>query len=177
MKITVFCASGSNAKKEYYETAEKLGQMLARRNHEIIFGGGNNGMMNSLADGAISEGGRITGVIPEFMFELELAHSGISQILHVEDMHKRESYMLIEADLIIVLPGGCGTFSELMQAISWKYLGLIIAPIIIVNLNNYFDPLLEMLQRAIEEGFMKHESSVIWKVVGTVEEAVELIIN
>lgn len=174
-KITVFCAASNRINKIYPETAFDLGKLLAQSGREIIFGAGNIGSMNSLANGALSAKGLITGVIPEFMHILKLTHNEISKLIVVDDMHERESIMLRQADAIIALPGGSGTFSELLQAITWKQLGLIICPIIIINVNNYFEPLLAMLNKAIHDDFMRIEYKALWKVCTTPEQAIALL--
>jgi hypothetical protein len=174
-KVTVFCASSGRVHEDYLNEAAKLGRMLAENGCEIIYGGGNIGLMGRLADAAIAAGGRVTGVIPKFMVNLNLGHNGISNLKVVDNMHARKSIMLKESDFIMALPGSCGTLEELLEAIAWRQLGLIIAPIIIINIKNYFKPLLEMLDRAVEENFMRREHSANWRVVDSVEEALEII--
>lgn len=174
-KVTVFCAASDRVNKDYSDSAFEMGKLLALSGREIIFGAGNIGSMNALANGALSAAGKITGVIPEFMDMLNLTHQRISRLIVVKDMHERESIMLKEADAIIALPGGSGTFSELLQAITWKQLGLIISPIIIVNVRNYFAPLIDMLNRAIEEKFMRGEYKALWSVCQSPTEAVSFL--
>jgi uncharacterized protein (TIGR00730 family) len=176
-RICVFCASSSNCDDLYYKESAKLGQMLARAGKEIIYGGGNIGMMKSLADGAISEGGKVIGVIPSFMQNLELGHKGVSELREVADMHQREAMMIRESDYIIALPGGTGTFSELIQAITWKQLGLINTPIIVINLENYFGHLIEQYNTAFKEKFNSTDYSKLFTVVDSVEDAMYLIDN
>ena len=136
-RVTVYCASSSSVNEKYLESAEDLGKSLARNGIEIIYGGGKVGLMGRLADGVLSEGGKVIGVIPNFMQDIELGHNGISELRVVGDMHIRQAMMLKETDCIVALPGGSGTMHEVLEAISWKRLGLIITPVIIVNLNNY----------------------------------------
>jgi uncharacterized protein (TIGR00730 family) len=174
-KVTVFCAASNRINKVYPESAYNLGRLLAQSGREIIFGAGNIGSMNALANGVLSQNGTITGVIPGFMDILELTHNGLTNLIVVKDMHERESIMLKNADAIIALPGGSGTFSELLQAITWKQLGLIICPIIIINVNNYFEPLLAMLNKAVDEDFMRLEYKALWLVCSTPEQALSLL--
>jgi uncharacterized protein (TIGR00730 family) len=170
-KVTVFCGASRKCRQEYLEQACQLGELLAHKGIEIIYGGGNIGLMGHLADGALSKGGKVTGIIPNFLDDLELGHKGISELRQVASLHKREEIMLTESDCIIALPGGIGTFSELLQAITWKRLWQIKSPIIIVNISDYFKPLIDMLKHAIEENFLKEEFASLWTVVGNVEEA------
>ena len=173
IKVCVFCAASNECKKYFLEAAYKLGKRLAEYNIKIIYGGGKVGLMGNLADGALSAGGKIMGVIPTLFKDLQLEHPNATEMIVVADLHKRESIMINEADAIVVLPGGCGTIEELLQAITWKLLGLIIKPIIIVNLGNYFSPLLEMLNRTVEEKFLDAESLKLWTVVTNIDECVE----
>ncbi|MDX9791458.1 MAG: TIGR00730 family Rossman fold protein [Candidatus Kapaibacterium sp.] len=171
-KITIYCASSKNIEKKYLYEAYRLGRLAAENGFEIIYGGGNIGMMGELANGAIKHGGKVTGVIPEFLMDLELGHKGIDKLIVVKDLHARQRFMIENADCIIALPGACGTFTELLESITWKKLGRIICPIIIVNLNNYFDDLLNMLTKAIDEGFMREEHFKLWTVVDSIDDAV-----
>jgi len=176
-KVCVFCAASNNVDNIYNEEAFLLGQLLAESEKEIMFGGGSIGLMGQLADGAISKNGKVTGVIPEFLDNLELGHKSIDKMHVVDSMHTRKNKLLTESDCVIALPGGCGTFEELLEAITWKRLGLIISPVIIVNINNYFDPLIEMLEKSIREKFMREEYHKTWIVVKNAKEAMNIIDN
>jgi len=175
--VCVFCAASNNVDSVYYDEAFLLGKLLAESGRELLFGGGSVGLMGSVADGAISKNGKVTGVIPEFLDNLELGHKRIDKMHVVDSMHSRKNKLLKESDCIIALPGGCGTFEELLEAITWKRLGLIISPVIIVNIKNYYDPLIEMLERSIREKFMREEYHKTWVVVSNATEAIELINN
>jgi uncharacterized protein (TIGR00730 family) len=174
-KVCVFCAASNNVDNIYYEEAFLLGQLLAKSGRDIMYGGGSVGLMGRLADGAISKNGKVTGVIPEFLDNLELGHKRIDKMHVVDSMHTRKNKLLKESDCIIALPGGCGTFEELLEAITWKRLGLIISPVIIVNIKNYYDPLIEMLERSIREKFMREEYHKTWVVVQNAREAIDII--
>jgi uncharacterized protein (TIGR00730 family) len=176
-KVCVFCAASNNVDNIYYEEAFLLGQLLAESGRDIMYGGGSVGLMGRLADGAISKNGKVTGVIPEFLDNLELGHKRIDKMHVVDSMHTRKNKLLKESDCIIALPGGCGTFEELLEAITWKRLGLIISPVIIVNIKNYYDPLIEMLERSIREKFMREEYHKTWVVVQNAREAIDIINN
>jgi uncharacterized protein (TIGR00730 family) len=176
-KVCVFCAASNNVDNIYYEEAFLLGQLLAESGRDIMYGGGSVGLMGRLADGAISKNGKVTGVIPEFLDNLELGHKRIDKMHVVDSMHTRKNKLLKESDCIIALPGGCGTFEELLEAITWKRLGLIISPVIIVNIKNYYDPLIEMLERSIREKFMREEYHKTWVVVENAREAIDIINN
>lgn len=174
-KVTVFCSSSNSIDKIFLDSAYKLGFELASRGMQVIYGGGKIGMMGRLADGAIENGGRVKGVIPNFMMDIELGHTGVNELQVVKDMHERQAIMLKETDFVIALPGGSGTLVETLEAITWKRLGLFIMPVIIVNIAGYFDGFNSMMNNAIEKNFMRPEHSKLWTTVNAVEEAVGLI--
>ncbi len=167
--VCVYCASSQSAHLEYREAAFRLGETLAQRRITVIYGGGAKGSMRALADGALGKGGRVIGILPRFMADLEWGHPGLSELKLVEDMRTRKHLMLTGAQAAVALPGGCGTFEELLEAITLKRLGLFLGPIILVNTRGYFQPLLEMLSRAVEEHFMDERHSLMWQVVAEPE--------
>lgn len=126
--------------------------------------------MCSDGDAVLKNGGEVTGVIPRFMVEQNWHHTGLTELIEVESMHESKQKMANLSDGIIALPGGCGTLEELHEIITWKQLGLYLNPIIILNTNRFFDPLLEMLEKAIDENFMRRQHGDIWKVAQTPEE-------
>ncbi len=174
-KVCVFCGASSRCDKFYLDEAEKLGRMLALSRKTIVYGGGNIGLMGRLAEGAIAEGGNVIGVIPNFLQNLELGHRDIAELREVTSMHEREAAMMLESDCIIALPGSTGTLSELLQAVTWKRLGLILSPVIIVNLRNYYDPLIKMLLRTETEKFMSTSRGKVWTTVENTEDVMPLI--
>ena len=173
--VCVYSASSTKIASVYFEAAEKLGSLLAKQHIRLINGAGSIGLMRSVADAVLENGGEVTGVIPHFMVEQNWHHTGLTELIEVTSMHERKQKMANLSDGIIALPGGCGTLEELLEIITWKQLGLYLNPIIILNVNGFFDPLLEMLERAIEENFMRRQLGDIWKVARTPEEAVELL--
>ena len=173
--VCVYSASSTKIASVYFEAAEKLGSLLAKQHIRLINGAGSIGLMRSVADAVLENGGEVTGVIPHFMVEQNWHHTRLTELIEVTSMHERKQKMANLSDGIIALPGGCGTLEELLEIITWKQLGLYLNPIIILNVNGFFDPLLEMLERAIEENFMRRQHGDIWKVARTPEEAVELL--
>jgi uncharacterized protein (TIGR00730 family) len=168
--VCVYCASSRTAHPEYREVAFRLGAVLAGHGLEIVYGGGARGSMGALADGALSKGGRVIGVLPKFMADLEWGHPGLTELQLVEDMRVRKHMMLTRSQAAIALPGGCGTLEELLEAITLKRLGLYVNPILLVNTRGFFDPLLELLARAIEERFMDERHARMWEVVAQPED-------
>jgi uncharacterized protein (TIGR00730 family) len=168
--VCVYCASSRASHPEYREAAYRLGVTLAERGLGVIYGGGAVGSMGALADGALSRGGRVIGVLPRFMADLEWGHKGLSELQLVEDMRTRKHMMLTRSQAAIALPGGSGTLEELLEAITLKRLGLYVNPIILVNTRGFFDPLIDLLSRAVEERFMDERHLLMWQVVVLPEE-------
>lgn len=165
--ICVYCASSAACEPVYHDAARTLGEVLATAGYGIVYGGGGVGSMGALADGALARGGRVIGVLPRFMSDLEWGHPGLTDLRLVEDMRTRKHLMLAESDAVVALPGGCGTLEELLEAITLKRLGLYVNPIVLVNTRGFFDPLVELLERAIAERFMDDRHRAMWQVVAT----------
>lgn len=173
--VCVYSASSTKIDPVYFDTAYELGTLLGRQHIRLINGAGNMGLMSAVSDAALAAGGEVTGVIPRFMVEQGWHHTGLTRLVEVESMHERKKMMADLSDAVIALPGGCGTLEELLEIITWKQLGLYLNPVVILNVKGYFDPLLAMLQRAVEENFMRTQHGSIWHVAKTVREAVELV--
>jgi uncharacterized protein (TIGR00730 family) len=169
-RACVYCASSDKVDSAYLNSADEMAEVLVKAGIEVIYGGGAKGLMGRLADGVLARKGHVIGVIPEFMKAVEWNHPHASEMHVVPDMHTRKRMMLEKTDLIIALAGGCGTFEELLEAITWKRLGLVTAPIVIVNTGGYYDPLLEMLNRSVAENFMRPEHALMWSVVSSPSE-------
>ena len=175
--VCVYSASSTKIAPVYFAVAEELGHLLASRGINLINGAGSIGLMAATSNAALASGGTVTGVIPRFMIEQGWHHTGLTQLIETETMHERKHLMAEMSDGIIALPGGCGTLEELLEIITWKQLGLYLKPIVVLNIDGYFNPLLEMLQKAIDENFMRPEHGNIWVVANTPEEAVQLLYN
>ncbi len=175
LSVCVYCASSTQIDPAYFEAARRLGALLAEHRIRLVNGAGNIGLMRSVADAVLENGGEATGVIPKFMVEQGWHHTGMTQVIEVDSMHERKQLMANLSDAVIALPGGCGTLEELLEIITWKQLGLYLNPIVILNTNHFFDPLLEMLAKAIDQNFMRRRHSDIWHVAQTPEEAIRLI--
>ena len=176
-RICVYCASSSKVDKIYFDAVEKLAVQLVSHDVTVVYGGGANGLMGHLADTVIKHGGHIVGVIPEFMKEIEWMHKRVEEIYIVSDMHERKKKLLDGTDALVALPGGSGTLEELLEAISLKRLGLYTKPIIILNVNDYYAPLIEMLEKSIREKFMSEEHRRIWTVVSNPDDIILAIEN
>jgi len=175
--ICVYCASSTQVKPVYFEATARLSRIFALANLSVVYGGGSKGLMGQLADSILEAGGKITGVIPRFMCDVEWNHTGLTELILVDTMHERKEKMALMADAIVALPGGCGTLEELLEVITWKRLGIFTKPIVIVNVEGYFDDLVSMLDRAVDEHFMRKEHHKMWEVVRTPEEVLDAIQN
>lgn len=173
--VCVYCASSTKIPSVYFDAAERLGQLLAEQGINLINGAGRQGLMGRISDATLACRGTVTGVIPHFMVEQGWHHHGLTRLIETETMHERKQLMAELSDGVIALPGGCGTMEELLEIITWKQLGLYLNPIIILNTDGFYDPLLTLLKQAIGQNFMRREHENIWQVASTPEEAVDLL--
>lgn len=176
-QICVYCSSSNLIAKEYFDDARSLGRAIAQKGITLVYGGGSSGLMGCIANEVLAYSGKVIGIIPDFMKQVEWAHTGVTELHVVGDMHERKKKFLDGTDALVALPGGCGTLEELLEVITLKRLGLYSKPIIIVNLNGFYDPLLEMLRRCIDQKFMNHDSDQMWVVVSRSEEVMNGILT
>lgn len=177
MRICVYCASSNKADPRFRAAAFHLGELLAESGHSIVYGGGLAGSMGALADGALSKGGEVVGVIPRFMADLEWQHPGIGDMQVVEDMRERKHRLLTGSDAVVALPGGCGTLEELFEAITLKRLGLYFNPIVLLDTLGYWQPLDAFLHTTIEQRFMNPEHAKMWSLAAAPEDVLPAIEN
>jgi uncharacterized protein (TIGR00730 family) len=173
--VTIYCASSPKVDECFFEAAQQLATLLVKRNTSVVYGAGQIGLMGCIADTALEKGGSVTGVIPQFMVERDWCHKHLSHLVITQDMHERKQTMARMGDAAIALPGGCGTLEELLEIITWKQLGLYTHPIIILNTAGYYDPLLKMLQNALDNHFMREIHAGLWYVAQTPEEVIEAL--
>jgi uncharacterized protein (TIGR00730 family) len=157
------------------QAAHRLGEVRAQNSIEIIYGGGALGLMGQVADGALKHGGKVFGIMPRFMQELEWEHRRLTELRLVEDMRERKHLMLTGSDAVVALPGGCGTLEELFEAITLKRLAIYLNPIVVVNTRRFFDPCIELLHRCVEERFMNPQHLAMWQVVDRPENVLDAI--
>lgn len=157
-RVCVFCGSAAGARDDYREAAVALGGEMAARGIGLVFGGGRVGLMGIVADAILAAGGHAIGVIPNFMIERELAHQGLPDLRVVQSMHERKALMATLADAFIAMPGGFGTFEELCEAVTWTQLGLHRKRCGLLNVRGYYDPLLALFDRSVDEGFVRDET-------------------
>ena len=169
--IAVFCASTNGSNSVYRHAAEQLGCALAALNIGLIYGGANVGLMQAVAESALATNGRVIGVIPEVLVDLEVAHHGITELHVTSTMHTRKALIGEKADAFIALPGGFGTFEELFEVLAWHTLKLHAKPILLLNINGFYNQLLTFLDHCVAEGMLKPKNREIILIADTVDEA------
>ncbi len=173
--LVVYCGSSPGTNPRYKEIAAELGQKMAARNIRLIYGGGGYGLMGTVADAVLTNGGQVTGIIPNFLAALEVAHTSLTEMEFVETMHERKFRMVTLAKGVITLPGGYGTFDELFEILAWRQLKLYSGPVVLVNVSGYYDLMLQQLDRCVADGYLRAENRAILKVVETVDDALDYV--
>ncbi len=168
--IVVYCGSNPGKRPIYQETAYAVGQHLALHKINVVYGGGDRGLMGLVADGALESKGTVTGIIPNFLAKLEVAHKTLTELELVDTMHERKSRMVALSDGVIVLPGGYGTMDELFEILAWSQLRLFEGPVGVLNTAGFYDHLIAHADKMVEEGFLRPENRALMLVSETVEE-------
>ncbi|HSM23230.1 MAG TPA: TIGR00730 family Rossman fold protein [Anaerolineaceae bacterium] len=159
--ICVYCGSADGLNKQYYENAYRLGEILADKDITLVYGAGKTGLMGAVADGVLNHNGKVTGVVPELLNAPQLIHANLTKLEVLPDMHQRKARMSQLADAFIALPGGFGTFDELFETLTWAQIGIHHKPIGLLNINHYFDPLLTLVEHALNEKFIYAEHKIL----------------
>ncbi|WP_282608003.1 TIGR00730 family Rossman fold protein [Pelagibius sp. Alg239-R121] len=167
--LCIYCGASQNVDPRHLEKAGELGRVTAEKSIDLVYGGGHSGMMGAAADGALSAGGRVIGIIPEHLRAREAAHTGVTEMVVVDSMHVRKQMMFERADAFCILPGGLGTLDETFEIITWKQLGLHDKPVILLNLFGFWEPLLEMVQRQIDGGYLHEDPAYLFSLADDIE--------
>jgi uncharacterized protein (TIGR00730 family) len=173
--IAVYCGSKLGDKSTYAKTARELGAQMAARGIRLVFGGGRIGIMGQVADQVLINGGKVTGVIPHFLNDLEVAHKGVTELIIVETMHERKHIMFKRSDAFVILPGGLGTLDECMEIITWKQLQLHACPIIILDVDGYWKSLETLFKDIVLGGFAHPKALDLVSIVDSVDGVFEAI--
>ena len=175
--VCVFAGSSPGNREIYSETASELAEKLTANHYGIVFGGGSNGLMGTLADSAIEANGHITGIITEQLDDIEVGHQGLNELIIVKNMHERKKMMADKSQAVVCLPGGVGTWEEFFESLTWNQLGLQTKPIILLNIDNYYSKLRVFIDHSVKEGFLPQSTSDELVLVNNVDEAIIEIRN
>ncbi|MBQ6746237.1 MAG: TIGR00730 family Rossman fold protein [Bacteroidaceae bacterium] len=175
--VAVYCASSTQVKQAYIEDAAKLGELFAKHGVTLVYGGGAVGLMGAICDAVKAHGGKAIGVIPRFMVEKGWLRPGLDEVIEVETMAERKRIMAEITDAAVALPGGVGTFDELMDIVALKKLGLYLKPVVIVNTQDYYRPLATLLERSVTEHFQDEKFRHVWRMANTPEEAMDFVFS
>ncbi|MDR1339261.1 MAG: TIGR00730 family Rossman fold protein [Prevotellaceae bacterium] len=175
--IAVFCASSPGQNGIYASEAKKLGEILADKGLGLVYGGASRGLMNVVADAVLQNGGKVTGIIPRMLDDLEITKNECTEIIYTSTMYERKVRMFEIADAVIILPGGFGTLDEMFEALTLSQLGLFEAPLGLLNTNGYYDLLAGFMDNMVREGFLKRENKDMLAICSSPEDLIEKIIK
>lgn len=175
--VVVYCASSNQLRPVFTQAATRLGELLAQNGITCVNGAGKEGLMGALNDAVLQHGGRVKGIIPRFMSDAGWGHDELTELVVTETIHERKALMADTADAVVALPGGMGTLEELAEILTWKQLGLSHHPIILLNVDHYYDPLLAFFDKMISERFMRDDFRRMWLVADTPEEVISMLQN
>ena len=173
--LCVYCGSSNRGDPRHLDAATTLGRLAAQDGVEIVFGGGHVGLMGALADGALAAGGRVTGIIPQYLEDRELGHRGVTDLVIVESMHARKQKMFELADAFCVLPGGLGTLDETFEILTWRQIGLHDKPVALVDLDGYWRPLRALMDHQVTNGYLRPEHAELLQVVSEVGQVLPVL--
>ena len=166
-RLCVYCGAAGNVAEPYRQAARQLGRLMGKAGIELIYGGGRVGLMGLLADAVLAAGGRVTGIIPDFLRNREIGHDGASELIVVGSMHERKQRMFELADAFAILPGGLGTLDEALECITWRQLGLHDRPIVVIDVDGYWRPLARLIDHVVRAGFAGPEAPSLYQVVSS----------
>lgn len=176
-KVCVYCGSSARVDQVYKDAAVELGKTIAAKGWGVVYGGGRVGLMGLVADSALASGAEVFGIIPRHIQSREIEHTDLTELVVVETMHVRKQMMVDRADAFVILAGGLGTLDEFFEILTWKQLGLHDKPVVVVNINGYWDKMIEAIRHIASEKFMREEDLNTFRVVGSVAEVPDALIN
>lgn len=176
-RICVYAGSNLGEKQEYKKQAKELGKLLVKNNIELVYGGSCVGLMGEVANEVLINGGSVIGVMPSALFRGEIVHQGLTELIEVNTMHERKAKMSELSDGFIALPGGFGTFEELFEAVCWSQIGIHQKPVGVLNIENFYDPIIEMVNRAATEGFMNPSNQQLLVSAATADHLLDKLLN
>ena len=173
--VTIFCGSKSGEDPSFAKEAWVIGSVLAENGIQLVYGGGNKGLMGEVANGCLSKGGRVVGIIPKILLEWEAQHTGLTELIVTETMHARKLLLYDKCDIAIALPGGLGTFDELFEMLVWNNLSIHEKKIVLYNFEGFYDPLIEMIQKMEDKGFLYDKSRYRFIICNNREELLAIL--
>ena len=173
MRVCVFCGSNVGASESFVAAARELGAGLAARGHGVVYGGGKVGLMGQLADAALEAGGEVVGVMPAHLVEREIGHTGLTRLAVTSSMHERKAMMAELATGFIALPGGFGTFEEVIEILTWNQLGLMSKPVVFLDVDGFYAPLLDFFDRSVEARFVRPDHRSLAQRALSIAEAID----
>ena len=168
--ICVFCGSSGRVDEAYRQAATQFGTLVGEKGFDLVYGGGHVGLMGITADAALAAGASVLGVIPKFLQEYEVGHDGLNELIVTDNMHDRKRIMYERSDAFVILPGGLGTMDETFEVVTWTQLGLSAKPVVIANINGFWDPLIALVDHLVETGFARDENRSILQIADSVED-------
>lgn len=175
--ICVYCGSSPGADSTFMKASHELGSLLAKKEIQLVYGGAKIGLMGAVADGCLAHNGKVKGIIPKFLSKVEISHQNLTELILTESMHERKTLMAESSDGFIAMPGGFGTLEELAEILTWSQLGLVRKPIGILNINGYYDALLQLINHMSTQGFVKDSNLNLFVHDQTVEGLMDKMIN
>lgn len=176
-RICVFCGSSSRVDQGYKDMATRLGHLMAEADLGLVYGGGRVGLMGLVADAVLAGGGEVSGIIPQFLHDHEVAHTGVTTLEITDSMHARKQRMYELSDAFVILPGGLGTLDETMEVLTWTQLGLSRKPVILCNVGGFWDPLLALIDHTVATGFARAENRAILTVIDRIEDIIPALLT
>ena len=176
-RVAVYCGSADGNNPAYLAEARALGSAIAAAGLGLVYGGANAGLMGAVADAALTGGAEVIGVLPDVLAGKEIAHAGLTRLELVSTMHERKARMAALADAFLILPGGYGTLEELLEVVTWAQLKLHAKPVILININSYWNGLLQFLDTAVDAGFLKPKNRALMQVAAHANQAVKMVVN
>lgn len=168
--LCVYCGSSAHGRPSHHEAARRLGRLMADAGVRLVYGGGRVGLMGLLADAVLEGGGEVVGIIPRFLDQVEVGHSGVSRLIVTENMHERKEQMAELSDAFAILPGGLGTLDETFEILTWKQLQLHDKPVVVADIDGYWQPLVDLIERMIEENYARPEHRALFRIVPSVDD-------
>ena len=173
--ICVFCGSSGKVDEAYRQAASQLGTLVGAKGFDLVYGGGHVGLMGLVADAALASGSSVLGVIPKFLQDYEIGHDGLDELIVTDNMHDRKRLMYERSDAFVILPGGLGTLDETFEVLTWTQLGLSAKPVVLANINGFWNPLLALVDHLVSSGFAREENRSILQVADNMEEIFQMI--